>query len=89
MNSSQANGQYEVLSPWADVDAVPLKGISPRVANLSGKKIGLLSNRTAYARYYHAAALHQLPQRGRGLDHHGNAAIRSHRRYLADVYSRL
>ena len=45
MNSSQANGQYEVLSPWADVDAVPLKGISPRVANLSGKKIGLLSNR--------------------------------------------
>ncbi len=45
MNNSQSNEQYEVLSPWADVDPVPLKGISPRVASLAGKKIGLLSNR--------------------------------------------
>jgi hypothetical protein len=45
MNSEQTNEQYKVLSPWADVDPVPLKGISPRVADLAGKKIGLLSNR--------------------------------------------
>jgi hypothetical protein len=36
--------QYEVLSPWGDVDPKPLKGISPRLANLSGKKIGLFAN---------------------------------------------
>ena len=36
--------QYEVLSPWAEVDPVPWKGISPRLSDLSGKKIGLLRN---------------------------------------------
>ena len=36
--------QYEVLSPWAEVDPVPLRGISPRVDSLAGKKIGLFAN---------------------------------------------
>ncbi len=36
--------QYEVLSPWADVDPIPLRGISPRLDNLAGKKIGLFAN---------------------------------------------
>jgi len=36
------NGQYEVLNPWAEVDPIPLRGISPRVADLEGKSIGLL-----------------------------------------------
>ena len=36
--------QYEVLSPWAEVDPIPLKGISPRIDSLSGKKIGLFAN---------------------------------------------
>lgn len=36
--------QLEVLSPWAEVDPIPLRGISPRIANLSGKKIGLFVN---------------------------------------------
>ncbi|MBN1569159.1 MAG: hypothetical protein JXA73_15015 [Acidobacteria bacterium] len=36
--------QYVVLSPWADVDPIPLRGISPRLQNLSGKKIGLFVN---------------------------------------------
>jgi len=36
--------QYEVLSPWGDTDPKPLKGISPRLDNLSGKKIGLFAN---------------------------------------------
>lgn len=36
--------QYEVLNPWADVDPVPLRGISPRVTDLTGKTIGLYSS---------------------------------------------
>jgi hypothetical protein len=35
---------YEVLSPWAEADPVPFRGISPRVPDLAGKKIGLLCN---------------------------------------------
>lgn len=38
------NNQYEVLSPWADIDPISLKGISPRVLELTGKKIGLFCN---------------------------------------------
>ena len=36
--------QFEALSPWADVDPIPLRGISPRIDNLAGKKIGLFVN---------------------------------------------
>ncbi len=36
--------EYEVLSPWADVDPVPLRGITPRPKDLAGKKIGLFLN---------------------------------------------
>ena len=45
------NGQYEVLSPWAEADPVPLKGLSSRVADLEGKKIGLFT-----ITYKHASA---------------------------------
>jgi hypothetical protein len=38
------DNQYEVLSPWADVDPIPLRGITPRLNNLAGKKIGLFAN---------------------------------------------
>ncbi|MFC1533726.1 hypothetical protein ACFL7M_10215 [Thermodesulfobacteriota bacterium] len=44
MNTNSPNNQFEVLSPWADVDPIPLKGISPRVSDLAGKKIGLFCN---------------------------------------------
>ena len=37
------NGQYEVLNPWAEADAIPLRAISPRVADLTGKTIGLFA----------------------------------------------
>lgn len=33
--------EYEVLNPWAEVDPIPLSGISPRVKDLAGKTIGL------------------------------------------------
>ena len=36
--------KYEVLSPWAEADPIPLQGLSPRVTDLAGKKIGLLCN---------------------------------------------
>jgi hypothetical protein len=39
-----SESQYEVLSPWAEVDPIPLRGISPRVDSLAGKKIGLFAN---------------------------------------------
>lgn len=39
-----SNAQYEALSPWGDADPKPLKGISPRLENLSGKKIGIFAN---------------------------------------------
>jgi hypothetical protein len=40
----EAENQYEALSPWADVDPIPVRGISPRVDSLAGKKIGLFAN---------------------------------------------
>ena len=38
------SSEFEVLSPWAEVDPRPLTGISPRVDNLAGKNIGLFTN---------------------------------------------
>ena len=35
---------FEVLSPWAEADPIQWRGISKRVSDLSGKKIGLLVN---------------------------------------------
>lgn len=35
---------YEVMSPWADIDPVPVKGISPRLDELAGKTIGFFLN---------------------------------------------
>jgi hypothetical protein len=36
--------QYEVLSPWAEIDPVPVKGISPRLEDMTGKTIGFFLN---------------------------------------------
>jgi hypothetical protein len=38
------NSEYEVLSPWAEADPIPLRGISPRVTGFKGNKIGLFRN---------------------------------------------
>jgi hypothetical protein len=35
---------YEVLSPWADADPIPARGISTRMNDLTGKRIGLFRN---------------------------------------------
>ena len=39
--TTKTKSEYEVLSPWANADPKPLKGITPRSADISGKKIGL------------------------------------------------
>jgi hypothetical protein len=44
MGNPDSTFQYEVLNPWAEVDPVPLRGISPRLDKLAGKKIGLFAN---------------------------------------------
>jgi len=44
MSPNITSTSYEVLSPWAEADPVPLKGLAPRVADLAGKNIGLLCN---------------------------------------------
>jgi hypothetical protein len=44
MNHMESGGQYQVLSPWADADPIPAYGISPRLNDLAGKKIGLFYN---------------------------------------------
>ena len=43
MNAENAS-TYEVLSPWAAADPISLKGLSSRLEDLAGKKIGLLCN---------------------------------------------
>jgi hypothetical protein len=35
---------YDVLSPWAETDPVPLQGITPRLPEIHGKRIGLFAN---------------------------------------------
>jgi hypothetical protein len=37
-------GSYEVMSPWAEVDPIPLEGITPRLPDLRGRRIGLFHN---------------------------------------------
>ena len=44
MSADKASVVYEVLSPWAEADPIPLKGLAPRLDKLDGKKIGLLCN---------------------------------------------
>ena len=41
---SQRSTEYEVLSPWAEAEPLPLRGITPRPKELAGKKIGLYLN---------------------------------------------
>jgi hypothetical protein len=38
------DSKFEVLNPWADVDLIPLRGISPRLTDLKNKTIGLFNN---------------------------------------------
>jgi len=44
MDSVNGRSTYEVLSPWAEADPIPLTGITPRLDDLAGKKVGLFCN---------------------------------------------
>ena len=44
MSVEKTVASFEVLSPWAEADPIPLRGLAPRLDKLDGKKIGLLSN---------------------------------------------
>jgi len=57
------NGQYEVLNPWAEVDPIPLKGISARLTDMTGKKIGLFVNSKVAARPIQKAVEEGLKER--------------------------
>ncbi len=59
--------EYEVLSPWADADPVPLRGITPRPADLAGKRIGLFSNRKRAAVLTLSAVERELQAKYPGL----------------------
>ena len=63
MDATRMTSQYEVLSPWADADAVVLKGLAPRLTSLEGKKIGLLHNVKRAARPMLAAVERELKDR--------------------------
>ena len=55
--------QYEALSPWAEVDPIPVRGISPRVDTLAGKKIGLFANFKRAARPIQTVVERRLKER--------------------------
>jgi hypothetical protein len=59
----KASGSYEVLSPWAESDPIPLKGLAPRLNDLKGKKIGLLRNNKRAAEPILAAASRILKEK--------------------------
>ena len=40
----KTRSMFEVLSPWAEADPIPQKGLAPRLTDLTHKKIGLLRN---------------------------------------------
>jgi hypothetical protein len=51
MNNSD---QFEVLSPWAEIDPITLNSLAPRLESPDGKRIGLF-----VMKYKHASALVQ------------------------------
>jgi hypothetical protein len=54
---------YEVLNPWAEVDPITLKGLSPRLKDLTGRKIGLFINSKIASSPMQAAVQQRLRER--------------------------
>jgi hypothetical protein len=55
--------EYEVLSPWSEINPIPLKGISPRPKDLTGKRIGLFFNMKRAAKPVAEAVAKKLKER--------------------------
>jgi hypothetical protein len=64
---AKINAEYEILSPWADIDPLPLKGIAPRLTSLAGKKIGLFALSKRASRPIVLAVGEKLKERFPGL----------------------
>jgi hypothetical protein len=62
------NGIYEVLSPWAEADPVPLRGITQRIGDIENKKIGLFCNSKRAARLILKSVEKQLNEIFKGLN---------------------
>jgi hypothetical protein len=62
------NGQYEVLNPWAEVDPVVPEGLSPRLSNLSGKRIGLFYTSKITSPVIHDIVERKLNERFEGIN---------------------
>lgn len=54
---------YEVLNPWAEADPIPPQGISPRLSDLNGKRIGLFVNDKVAAARIQATIEQRLRER--------------------------
>ena len=67
MSTNDKPGQYEVLSPWAEVDPIPVKTISPRLFDLTNKTIGLYANSKIVALPLLAVVEEELKKRFSGL----------------------
>jgi hypothetical protein len=63
MESVNNGSVYEILSPWAEADPVPLSGISPRLEDMTGKKIGLFCNSKRAARLMLTSIENRLKER--------------------------
>jgi hypothetical protein len=61
------SNHFDVLSPWAEVDPTPVRAISPRLADLAGKKLGLYANSKIAALPVLAVVEEKLKQRFPGL----------------------
>ncbi len=67
MAGNAPKAQYQVLTPWAEADPVPLKGINPRLVNLAGKKIGIFRNFKQAARPMAVVVAQKLRERFPGV----------------------
>jgi hypothetical protein len=62
-NDRNTTISYEVRSPWAEADPIPLRGISPRPADLAALKIGLFASSKPAAPRIMAALEEQMRAR--------------------------
>ena len=61
--ANEMGAQFRVLSPWADADPPPLRGISARLTTLDGKRIGIFRNFKQAAKPYAAVMASKLKER--------------------------
>ena len=66
-SSSPVTELHEVLSPWAEADAIPPRGIKARLSSLEGRTIGIFLNSKRSAPLVATALAEQLGKQVPGL----------------------